>query len=175
MRSEKMEYENDVALRDIKLGAAKERYKLLSKMTDQKIENLSELYRRFLYIQRSNATYYMIPTPLVDAFWLAHIGDFSEYIEDTTRIFGSPLSHYTSNISYKANVGDRVLHKQSFLRVYSEIFDENIEEIERVLMESEKFSDAHVASYVADMQEKFSHINEENRMFPNLHNRIKPY
>lgn len=58
------------------------------------VENLSELYRRYLFLAVTNPEEAVVPTKGIDRFWHAHILDTAKYRVDCQKAFGFFLDHF---------------------------------------------------------------------------------
>lgn len=162
-------------IHSLDLTAAKERARKLHKFSEASAALVSELYKKFLFIQGMQKSFYLLPTPLIDTFWMAHIADFSQYISDTKDVFGEPLSHYTSNPAYVSKPDQHASHRERFVSQFKHYFGEDIKDIEHSISMTPKVSNEEVEKYVADMQQKFEHTKKPLPGLSNIHNRIKPY
>ncbi|MDP4039579.1 MAG: hypothetical protein Q8P57_03300 [Candidatus Pacearchaeota archaeon] len=60
----------------------------------EKVEEVANLYRRFLYMCIDDPSSAVVPVDEVDEFWHAHILDTQKYAEDCQKAFGSFLHHF---------------------------------------------------------------------------------
>jgi hypothetical protein len=87
-----------------------------------KVDGALTEYRRFLAIGVAHGQAYLVPPPVIDEVWHAHILDTVNYMRDTTNLFGTYLHHTTS----EQPQGEGTAEYDTFLKagkLYAEMFD----------------------------------------------------
>lgn len=85
-------------IQDLDLGPIA--YKLLNPddpkdaLTEEEVRLGVDQYRKFLFLTETHSEAAVVPTPLVDKVWHAHILDTRKYMEDCDHLFGQYLHHF---------------------------------------------------------------------------------